>query len=107
MPIEQIESVSMLNNDIISNSKFWKLGKHPSPPVRLAFYKVLTALFQRASFLLDDKEKQIINAVFNNLDETDPTVLPYIWQAVLLIVSRVRKNLCKHKITTIFISIFT
>ncbi|KAJ8985103.1 hypothetical protein NQ317_019789 [Molorchus minor] len=86
-----IQNVASLNNDIVSNSKFWKLAKHKVPPVRAAWFKVLTIICQKAVFLLDGKSPQVVSAVIGNLEENEPTVLPYVWEALLLMTSNIKE----------------
>lgn len=57
------------------------------PLVRAAWFKVLTVICQKAEGLLEGKEKEVTNTVFNSLDDSDPTVLPYVWETTLMIMS--------------------
>ncbi|KAJ8927797.1 hypothetical protein NQ314_019676 [Rhamnusium bicolor] len=90
VPTDQIKNVAALNNDIVSNSKFWKLAKHKVALIRAAWFKVLAIICQKAMFLLDGKGAQVVSTVFNSLEEYDPTVLPYVWEAALLTMSTVQ-----------------
>ncbi|XP_018571354.1 E3 ubiquitin-protein ligase listerin isoform X2 [Anoplophora glabripennis] len=88
---DQIQNVVTLNNDIVSNGKFWKLAKHKVSPVRAAWFKALTVLCQKAAFLLEGKGAQLVSTVFNNLEENEPTVLPYVWEAALLTMANIKE----------------
>lgn len=61
--------------------------------VRAAWFKVLTVICQKAEVLLKGREKEVTNTVFNSLDESDPTVLPYVWEATLMIMSSLKVRL--------------
>ncbi|CAH0553483.1 unnamed protein product [Brassicogethes aeneus] len=84
---EQIKTTLELNSSIVSNPKFWKLAKHKIGAIRAAWFEVLAAICQHAIFLIEEKGSNITNTVFSNLDETDPTVLPYVWECALLVMS--------------------
>lgn len=90
VPSDQIQNVATQNNEIISNGKFWKLAKHKVAPVRAAWFKALTVLCQKAAFLLEGKGAQVVGTVFNNLEENEPTVLPYVWEAALLTMANIK-----------------
>lgn len=80
---------------IISNilAKYWKLAKHKVAQVRAAWFKVLTEICQKVHFLLDGKGAQVTSTVFNNLEETDPIVLLYVWESALLVMSSIKVNI--------------
>ncbi|KAJ8918958.1 hypothetical protein NQ315_016860 [Exocentrus adspersus] len=88
---DQIQNAATQNNEIVSNAKFWKLSKHKVAPVRAAWFKALTVLCQKASFLLEGKGAQVVSTVFSNLEENDPTVLPYVWEAALLTMANIKE----------------
>lgn len=57
------------------------------PHIRAAWFKVLTVICQKAEILLEGKEKEVTNIVFTSLDDSDPTVLPHVWEATLMVMS--------------------
>lgn len=82
-------------------AKYWKLAKSIVPHVRAAWFKVLTVICQKVEVLLEGKEKEVTNTVFNSLDDNDPTVLPHVWEATLMIMStlkvnRIERELCNY-----------
>lgn len=87
---DQTQNMVTQNNEIISNGKFWKLAKHKVAPVRAAWFKALTVLCQKAVFFLEGKGAQVVSTVFNNLEENEPTVLPYVWEAALLTMANIK-----------------
>ncbi|KAL3280345.1 hypothetical protein HHI36_017834 [Cryptolaemus montrouzieri] len=88
---DKIESSAELNKKIISSSKFWKYAKHNLTVIRAAWFEVLTALFQKAPFLLENEEGHVTSATLGNIDESDPVVLPLVWQNVLLAISSIKE----------------
>lgn len=74
----------------MSNPKFWKFSKSKIPSIRGAWFGCIVALFQNASFLLNNEMQQVTTAVFNNLDESEPSVLSPTWDAALFIISNIK-----------------
>ncbi|KAG5874665.1 hypothetical protein JTB14_012946 [Gonioctena quinquepunctata] len=89
--VEHIENAGTSNNHIVSNGKFWKLAKHKVAHIRTAWFKTLSVICQKAPFLLEGKESHVVGTVFGNLEETDPTVLPCVWEATLLTMSTIKE----------------
>ncbi|CAG9822593.1 unnamed protein product [Phaedon cochleariae] len=87
--VEQIQNVVELNNNIVGNSKFWKFGKNKVAYIRATWFKLISIICQKAPFLLDGKGAQVTGSVFGNLEESDPTVLPSVWEAALLTMSTI------------------
>jgi hypothetical protein len=61
--------------------------------VRAAWFSNLISLCQHAFFLLEDKYKNAVESVFNDLDESDPTVLPVVWEATLHVLVVIKVNI--------------
>ncbi|XP_071378047.1 E3 ubiquitin-protein ligase listerin [Centroberyx affinis] len=74
---------------LIAPGKFWKYGKHKTPQVRGAFFEVLSALCQYTPGLVQTEAARVCPAVLLSIDDTDPVVLPPLWEAVLHVVSTV------------------
>ncbi|KAK9879336.1 hypothetical protein WA026_004187 [Henosepilachna vigintioctopunctata] len=91
MKKDKIEASIELNKKIISSNKFWKYAKHNLSLVRAAWFEVLTALFQKAPFLLENEESHITLATLSSIDESDPIVLPLVWQNVLLTITLIKE----------------
>ena len=94
LPAEQLQAAHEANKKLIASKKFWHLSKHTSALIRNAWFSVLIALCQKAPDLLADEGARAALAVFGSLDETDPIVLPTVWEASL------------HVITTVQVSFF-
>uniref|UniRef100_A0A1B0CLG7 Uncharacterized protein n=1 Tax=Lutzomyia longipalpis TaxID=7200 RepID=A0A1B0CLG7_LUTLO len=82
---ENLSEVANKNTMLIENQKFWSFHKHKSPNIRSAWYEAVAAVVQKINGLLEKQTPQLVNAVFQNIDESDPIVLPHLWTAVLLV----------------------
>lgn len=71
---------------LVNSGKFWKYSKHKTPQVRGAFFKLLCALCKFTPELVQS-EARLCPAVLLSIDDTDPVVLPHVWEAVLHVVS--------------------
>lgn len=80
---DQIQQAEANNKKLLSSQKFWKYSKHKAPAIRNSFYNALISLCQNAKFLLAGETAHVSAAIFNNLDESDPMVLPNVWDAAL------------------------
>ncbi|KAL7847637.1 hypothetical protein AOLI_G00223550 [Acnodon oligacanthus] len=74
---------------VLSQGKFWKFSKHKSPQVRGAFFEVVTALCELAPQLVEAEAARACSAVLLSIDDSDPVVLPPLWEAVLHILSSI------------------
>ncbi|XP_029924781.1 E3 ubiquitin-protein ligase listerin [Myripristis murdjan] len=74
---------------LIAAGKFWKYGKHKTPQIRGAFFEVLSALCEYTPSLVQNEAARACPAVLLSIDDTDPVVLPPLWEAVLHIVSTI------------------
>jgi hypothetical protein len=93
LPAEQLQAAYPSSKKLISSKKFWKLAKHSSALIRNAWFSVLIALCQNAPALLADEGARAALSVFTNLDETDSTVLPTVWEASLHVLTTVQVSL--------------
>jgi hypothetical protein len=87
LPAEQLQAAHEANKKLIASKKFWKFSTYTSALIRNAWFSVLIALCQKAPYLLADEGARAAVAVFGNLDETDPTVLPTVWEASLHVLT--------------------
>lgn len=98
---EQIKQAEATNKKILSSQKFWKYAKNKAPAIRNSFFNTLISLCQNAKFLLDGESAHVSAAIFNNLDESDPMVLPTVWDAalnVLVVIEASRRKYCKRNL---------
>ncbi|XP_074528876.1 E3 ubiquitin-protein ligase listerin [Halichoeres trimaculatus] len=75
--------------NLISSGKFWKYSKHKTPQVRGAFFEMVCALCEFTPGLVQAEAARLCPAVLLSIDDTDPVVLPPVWEAVLHVVSTI------------------
>lgn len=51
--------------------------------MKAAWFTAISALIDKAPFLLENSHKKLCTAIFTNLDESDSNVLPLVWDAAL------------------------
>ncbi|PWA23009.1 hypothetical protein CCH79_00001849 [Gambusia affinis] len=74
---------------LVNSAKFWKYSKHKTPQVRGAFFEMLCALCEFTPDLVQSEAARLCPAVLLSIDDTDPVVLPHVWEAVLHVVSTI------------------
>uniref|UniRef100_A0A182IKK9 E3 ubiquitin-protein ligase listerin n=1 Tax=Anopheles atroparvus TaxID=41427 RepID=A0A182IKK9_ANOAO len=85
IPAENLKKSSEKNAKLLENAKFWTYHKHKTAAIRAAWFEVISALLQHASFLVEKHQAQVTTSVFQFLDETDPTVVSHVWSSIVLI----------------------
>uniref|UniRef100_A0A3Q2DVL2 E3 ubiquitin-protein ligase listerin n=1 Tax=Cyprinodon variegatus TaxID=28743 RepID=A0A3Q2DVL2_CYPVA len=68
---------------LVSSGKFWKYSKHKTPQIRGAFFEMICALCRFTPQLVQSEVARLCPAVLLSIDDTDPVVLPHVWEAVL------------------------
>ncbi|XP_076246293.1 E3 ubiquitin-protein ligase listerin [Calliopsis andreniformis] len=90
VPIQKVEEMIDVHFKIISSNKFWKLVRCDVLPVKVAFFNVLTSIIENAEKLLPQNEKKrTVTTIMNSLDETEPTLLSTVWEAVLVTINKI------------------
>ncbi|XP_053501105.1 E3 ubiquitin-protein ligase listerin isoform X2 [Ictalurus furcatus] len=84
------EALSQRLAHIISQAKFWKYSKHKTPQVRGAFFKAVAALCELVPQLVQTEAARVCSAVLLSIDDSDPVVLPPLWEAVLHVISSIQ-----------------
>ncbi|XP_029375835.1 E3 ubiquitin-protein ligase listerin [Echeneis naucrates] len=74
---------------LVNSAKFWKYSKHKTPQVRGAFFEMVCALCEFTPALTQVEAARLCPAVLLSIDDTDPVVLPPVWEAVLHVVSSI------------------
>lgn len=74
---------------LLNSGKFWKYCKHKTPQVRGAFFEMVCALCEYTPDLVQAEAARLCPAVLLSIDDTDPIVLPPVWEAVLHVVSTI------------------
>ncbi|XP_058267542.1 E3 ubiquitin-protein ligase listerin isoform X2 [Hemibagrus wyckioides] len=75
---------------IISQGKFWKYSKHNIPQVRGAFFKAVAAMCELVPQLVQNEAARACSTVLLSIDDSDPVVLPPLWEAVLHVISSIQ-----------------
>lgn len=90
---EAVDKARELNESMVQNTNFWKFSKHKVAPIRSAWFETVTTICSKVPFLLEKSHAKLTSVVFNSLNESEPTVLPRVWEAVLLTTSTVPVSL--------------
>ncbi|WAR08242.1 LTN1-like protein [Mya arenaria] len=90
IPANEIESCKQPMATLLDNGKFWKHGKSKVSSVRGGLYSLLAGLCQVVPELCALYVSKITSLVLHNLDETDPTVYPNLWEAALSLANYVQ-----------------
>ncbi|XP_034034250.1 E3 ubiquitin-protein ligase listerin [Thalassophryne amazonica] len=72
---------------LISLGKFWKYSKHKTPQVRGAFFELVCAFCEFTPGLAQSEAARLCPAVILSIDDTDPVVLPAVWEALLHVLT--------------------
>lgn len=93
VPAQKIAEMTDIHSQIINSNKFWKLVKCDVLPVKIAFFNALTSIIENAEEILPQNErKRAVTTIMNNLDETEPTLLVAVWEAVLVTMNKIEVN---------------
>ncbi|KAK9968251.1 hypothetical protein ABG768_002585 [Culter alburnus] len=87
LPEQDRELLNERLTQLITQSKFWKYSKHKSPQVRGAYFELITSMCEHTPQLIQAEAARACSAVLLSIDDTDPMVLPPLWEAVLHILS--------------------
>ncbi|XP_070699650.1 E3 ubiquitin-protein ligase listerin isoform X2 [Pempheris klunzingeri] len=74
---------------LVDSGKFWKYSKHKTPQVRGAFFEMVCALCEFTPGLVQAEAARVCPAVLLSIDDTDPVVVPPVWEALLHVVSTI------------------
>ncbi|KAG8007962.1 E3 ubiquitin-protein ligase listerin [Nibea albiflora] len=74
---------------LVTSAKFWKYSKHKTPQVRGAFFEMMCALCEFTPGLVQAEAARLCPTVLLSIDDTDPVVLPPVWEAVLHVVATI------------------
>ncbi|KAF4108188.1 E3 ubiquitin-protein ligase listerin isoform X1 [Onychostoma macrolepis] len=89
LPEQDRELLKERLTQLITQGKFWKYSKHKTPQIRGAFFELITAMCAHTPQLIQAEAARACSAVLLSIDDTDPVVLPPLWEAVLHILSSV------------------
>ncbi|KAM5280986.1 E3 ubiquitin-protein ligase listerin isoform 2-T2 [Ctenodactylus gundi] len=83
LPDNELDSLEEKFKSLLSQNKFWKYGKHSVPQIRSAYFELVSALCQRIPQLMKEEASKVSPSVLLSIDDSDPTVCPALWEAVL------------------------
>uniref|UniRef100_A0A672KMM1 E3 ubiquitin-protein ligase listerin n=1 Tax=Sinocyclocheilus grahami TaxID=75366 RepID=A0A672KMM1_SINGR len=87
LPEQERELLKERLTQLITQGKFWKYSKHKTPQIRGAFFELIAIMCADAPQLIQAEAARACSAVLLSIDDTDPVVLPPLWEAVLHILS--------------------
>ncbi|KAL8190612.1 UNVERIFIED_CONTAM: listerin E3 ubiquitin protein ligase 1 [Gekko kuhli] len=74
---------------LLSQTKFWKYGKHNTAQVRSAFFELMSALCQYVPESVKAEASRVCPAVLLSIDDSDAIVCPALWEAVLHVLATI------------------
>ncbi|KYN02241.1 hypothetical protein ALC62_07025 [Cyphomyrmex costatus] len=89
VPLDEIDKTLEIHDKILSSSRFWKLAKHDSLPIKTAFFNVLTSIMENAEKLLENEKKRTVTTIMNSLDESEPAILSVVWESMLTATTKI------------------
>ncbi|XP_041115888.1 E3 ubiquitin-protein ligase listerin-like [Polyodon spathula] len=92
LPGPEIDTLEENLTQLISQNKFWKYSKHTTPQIRGALFEEVATFCQRTPELIQTQATRACSAVLLNIDDTDPVVCPALWEAVLYILTNIKKD---------------
>ncbi|XP_051973695.1 E3 ubiquitin-protein ligase listerin [Xyrauchen texanus] len=87
LPEQDREVLKERLTQLTTQGKFWKYSKHQTPQIRGAFFEVIATMCVHTPQLIQAEAARVCSAVLLSIDDTDPVVLPPLWEAVLHILS--------------------
>ncbi|XP_073685432.1 E3 ubiquitin-protein ligase listerin [Garra rufa] len=87
LPEQDREVLQERLTQLITQGKFWKYSKHKTPQIRGAFFELIATMCEHTPQLIQADAARACSAVLLSIDDTDPVVLPPLWEAVLHILS--------------------
>uniref|UniRef100_A0A671LMQ2 E3 ubiquitin-protein ligase listerin n=1 Tax=Sinocyclocheilus anshuiensis TaxID=1608454 RepID=A0A671LMQ2_9TELE len=87
LPEQDRELLKERLTQLITQGKFWKYSKHKTPQIRGAFFELIATMCAHTPQLIQAEAARACSAVLLSIDDTDPVVLPPLWEAVLHILS--------------------
>ncbi|XP_059400765.1 E3 ubiquitin-protein ligase listerin-like [Carassius carassius] len=87
LPEQDRELLKERLTQLITQVKFWKYSKHKTPQIRGAFFELIVTMCEHTPQLIQAEAARVCSSVLLSIDDTDPVVLPPLWEAVLHILS--------------------
>ncbi|XP_055909691.1 E3 ubiquitin-protein ligase listerin [Eupeodes corollae] len=77
-------SIEKIQN-LLAHQKFWSFAKHKTAHIKSAWFELLYNVLQFHPQLTNDIKGQLIPMCFQNLDDSDPLIVPHVWGCILLL----------------------
>ncbi|XP_066476312.1 E3 ubiquitin-protein ligase listerin [Tiliqua scincoides] len=74
---------------LLSQSKFWKYGRHKTPQVRSAFFELISAFCEHIPESVKMEASKVCPAVLLSIDDSDAIVCRALWEATLHVLATV------------------
>ncbi|XP_052464285.1 E3 ubiquitin-protein ligase listerin [Carassius gibelio] len=87
LPEQDRELLKERLTQLFTQVKFWKYSKHKTPQIRGAFFELIVTMCEHTPQLIQAEAARVCSSVLLSIDDTDPVVLPPLWEAVLHILS--------------------
>ncbi|XP_043106094.1 E3 ubiquitin-protein ligase listerin [Puntigrus tetrazona] len=87
LPEQDRELLKERLTQLLAQGKFWKYSKHKTPQIRGAFFELIATMCAHTPQLIQAEAARACSSVLLSIDDTDPVVLPPLWEAVLHILS--------------------
>ena len=91
-----IEKTADYHKKLISSNKFWKLAKNEVSAIKIGFFNALTALLSHTNNIVCEEKRKILTTAINGLDESEPTLLIAVWEALLTAINRIEVKIIFH-----------
>ncbi|XP_061483856.1 E3 ubiquitin-protein ligase listerin isoform X1 [Rhineura floridana] len=89
LPSDENSSLEEKLKLLLTQNKFWKYGKHNAPQVRSAFFELISAFCQHIPESMKGEASRVCPAVLLDIDDSDATVCPALWEAVLHVLTTI------------------
>ncbi|XP_053242522.1 E3 ubiquitin-protein ligase listerin isoform X2 [Podarcis raffonei] len=89
LPSNENSSLEEKLKPLLTQNKFWKYGKHNSPPVRSAFFELISAFCQYVPESMKAEASRVCPAVLLSIDDSDAIVCPALWEAALHVLTAI------------------
>ncbi|KAJ6662463.1 hypothetical protein lerEdw1_011876 [Lerista edwardsae] len=89
LPANENSSLEKKLEPLLSQSKFWKYGKHKTPQIRSAFFELISAFCEHIPESMKMEAPKVSPAVLLSIDDSDAIVCPALWEATLHVLATI------------------
>ncbi|XP_063699534.1 E3 ubiquitin-protein ligase listerin [Culicoides brevitarsis] len=84
VPLEE-QKCAEKTTSLLENAKFWSFHKSKDSGIRSAWFEVISSCLRHSPKYLETKHEAVTSIAFQNLDDSDSLVVPYVWATVVLV----------------------